>query len=142
MALSMKDCVVGTIIDHAQDFTEDGRICNRSVYRRGIIVGVDKTSGGVAGVSVKFSVESEPEKLDIALLHKVLSSSTKVAVEAYRRIVGAPKNIGATIVAKKGLFRPKLQDALALTPVGEKGPVKPSDEEETIAGMALEDTGA
>jgi len=143
--LSIIDCRVGTIVDHTHERREDGKIVLRPVRRRGIIVDiVGNGTDSVTGVKVKFKIDQEPEAVDSGELVRVYPATSRVAREAYRRIMGQPKHVGAEFAEKKVLVRPRIQDSLALTEKAGAPPVviPQMGTDEDIAGMPLEDTGA
>lgn len=145
MALSALDARVGTIVDWTEEHFEDGRRVARPIIRRGIIVKVDgEGSDSVSNIMVKFSVDGKPEKVGGGELVRVYPHTSRVAREAYRRIMGLPKHVGAEFQSKKAPARARVQDAMALTPKPGQGVVRPEEEEESaeIGGIELEDSGA
>lgn len=144
MSLSALDAKVGTIVDHMEEHHEDGRRTVRPIIRRGIIVKVDgENSDSVSNIMVKFSVDGQPEKVSGGELVRVYPSTSRVAREAYRRIMGLPRHVGAEFQAKKAPVRARIQDAMALTAKPGQGIVRDEEQEaEEIGGMPMEDTGA
>lgn len=151
MSLSVGDCKVGTIVDHrwAIDPTKRGhaKTSLRDMCRRGIVMSVDGAgTDSVSNLMVLFKVGGKPAPVPPAELDRVFPASHRQAREAYRRITGAPKNVGATFVQKKTVARQRVVDELALTGSRKEGPVLPSAEEteesDRIVGMDLEDSGA
>lgn len=143
MALSALDARVGTIVDWVEEHFEDGRRIQRPIIKRGIIVKVDgEGSDSVSNIMVKFSVTGDAEKVGGGELVRVYPSTSRVAREAYRRIMGLPKHVGAEFQSKKAPVRARVQDSMALTAKPGAGVVRPEEEDENIAGMSMEDTGA
>lgn len=142
MALSLLDCVVGTIVDHRYERLEDGRERLRPKVRRGIIVKVDGEAGSTGGVSalwVKFSKAEAAEKVPAEELSRFLPARARAAREAYRRVMGVPKMVGV-VQEIKVRERAVMVDEMALTPPKNAGPVS-EEEEPLIAGMDDEALG-
>lgn len=139
MALALPDCKVGTIVDQTTEIHEDGRETSRNPIRRGIIVkvvGDNAIAGSVSAVYVKFRQDAEPEQIKAAELSRVFQAEHTVAREAYRRIVGAPKHVGAEFAPKQST-RKRIEDKLILTPKRESALVKPAYDDDGVAGMDL-----
>lgn len=145
MSLSALDCKTGTIVDWTWERREDGKRISRPLIKRGIIVKVDgEGSDSVSNIMVKFDMNQEPVKVDSGELVRVYPATSRIAREAYRRIMGLPKHVGAEFAARKAPARARLQDSMALTAKPGQGVVRPEEdaEESEIGGMPLEDSGA
>ena len=145
MGLSIKDMQVGTIVDQKFEVRkEDDEIVTRDEWRRGIIVRVDGNgSDCVTAVYVQFSKDAEPEQVKPAELVRYLPAKHRVAREAYRRIIGKPRHVGAVFSSRNGIVRRKMQDSLALTEPKREAMVKPEFDDSVEAdesGMGLEDS--
>ena len=145
MALSIRDCVEGTIVDHAFEQREgDGEIVPRDVIRRGIIVRVEGNKhDSIQAVYVKYKADGDEEKTPPCELNRFLPSHHRVAKEAYRRITGAPRHVGAEFTSRKGVVRQRLQDNLALSVPKGNPVVKPEYDESSEgdeSGIGLEDS--
>lgn len=137
MSLSLIDCRVRTIVDHTIERHEDGARSYRNPRRRGIIVKVDGDArDSVSGVWVKFKPDEEPIKVDIGELIKVYPADSRISREAYRRVMGEARHVGAEFPTKKAVARIKVSDSLAVTPKTMQGVVLPEDEE--IEGIESE----
>ena len=143
MPLSIPDCRVGTIVDWTYEWTEDGREKPRNPIKRGIItkvMGDTSTEGSVSEIWVKFRAGDDAVRIAGRELSRVLPASHKNAKEAYRRVVGAPKMVGAEFTPKAPARR-KIEDSLALTPKLREGVVAPDrDAVEDMGFVDQEDT--
>lgn len=142
MGLSLLDCEEGTLVDHTFERREDGKLVSRDIIRRGIIVKVEgNRKDQVSAIHVKFSMAGEPELIRGDELVRFLPAISRQAREAYRRITGTPKHVGAEFTARKSSVRRKIQDPLALTPKKREGMVaeeyKDEEEGDEIGGMDL-----
>ena len=143
MGLSILDCEVGTIVDHTFERREsDEKIIPRDMIRRGIIVKVEgNQQDSVTALWVKFKMDGEAENVRGDELVRVYPANSKIAREAHRRIIGAPKHVGAEFTARRSSVRRKIVDPLALTPRKKEGMVaeeyNPEEADEGIAGMEL-----
>lgn len=146
MALSMRDCKVGTIVDHTfERREEDGKEVARETIRRGIITEVrgSLSQGSISKVFVTFKLDAEPEDVKACELVRVFPAGHRVAREAYRRISGQPRHVGAEFTQRRGVTMRKIQDSLALTPSRKDAPITPElDDALDQAGMGLEDKQA
>lgn len=131
MALSMHDMVRGTIVDHSHEWVaEEQQLVLRPVRRRGIIVKAkgDANSGGVAEVWVQFKGD-KPEKVAPRELDRVFPWNHPVAKKALARISGRSEMVGAEFQEKRAPVRPRVEDALAITPRRRQSVVEPEEEE-------------
>ena len=139
MGLSIIDCVEKTIVDHTFDRREeDGKLVTRDTIRRGIIVKVvGNRKDQISEIWVKFSSEGKPEQIKAETLVRVYPATSKIAREAYRRIVGEPKHIGVEFAPKASSKRRKVQDSLALSAKRPSGLVEPEFDENEIGGIEV-----
>jgi hypothetical protein len=150
VSLNLLDCVKGTVVDHYKEIPMDkeGRVIGkerpRDEIRRGIIVKVSgNDKDAVDGIWVKFSIGGEAEKIPGAELARVYKASSRIAKEAYRRVMGLPKMIGKVFSSRKNPVARRVVDEMDVTAPAEHGMVKPPEEdEESIGGMDLADEGA
>ena len=140
MGLCIGDCREGTIVDHTFDRREeDGKIVTRDLIRRGIITKVvGNGKDAITEIWVKFAADGKAEKMSGVSLVRVYPASHKVAREAYRRIIGAPKHIGIEYHPKSSKRR-RVQDSLALSAKKPTGLVEPEFDENEIGGMEVPD---
>lgn len=139
MSLSLLDCRVGTVVDHVEEWRDDGKRIQRDEIRRGIVVKVkgDVESGqSCGGLVVQFSADGKPEDVRPCELVRVYDADSRIAREALRRIIGAPKVVGS-VFSRKSSARRKIKDAMGLTNKPEGGIVKPEYDEDEIGGMDL-----
>lgn len=127
MALSAKDCRIGTIVDHTFELRDDGKTVLRNPRRRGIIVeakgqGSDTIGGDRPGhVSVQFKFESEAEAVKAAELNRVYPWDHPKARAALRRVRGESLTVGAEFEERAAPVRPHVEDAMQLTAKGKAG---------------------
>lgn len=131
MALSIKDMVKGTIVDHTYAFDENSQSMElRPVRRRGIIVRVDgMAQDAVTALYVLFKRGQEPEKVAPRELVRVYPWNSKVARKAYARITGTGEGIGAEFEERRAPIRPRVEDSLALTRRAPQAVVEPENDE-------------
>lgn len=145
MGLCLNDCAVGTIVDHADERRKDGKRVARETIRRGIIVKVDgdPTSGSsCTGVHVQFGVGEKPVLVSTGELNRVFKATSRVAREAYRRIVGEPRDVGR-VFTSRAPGRRRVVDLMAVTPKPQVGIVAEEyREDDEIAGMDIPDKQA
>ena len=140
MGLSMLDIMVGAVVDQAFGVNEDGKVYNRDTIRRGIITKVEGNGKDfVKAIHVKFRVDAEPEKVAGADLICVYKADSSQAREAYRRVIGQPRHVGAEFSTRASSARRKIVDSMAVTAKRGDGTVKPEYNEENYAGMELPD---
>ena len=145
MGLSIKDMQVGAIVDHMFEVRkEDDEIVPRERIRRGIIVKIDGNgTDSVKAVYVQYAMNGEPELTAPAELVKHLPAKHRVAREAYRRITGQPRHVGAVFNSRNGVVRRKIEDNLALSvPRGEAAQVVKPEFDEAVdeSGIGLTDS--
>lgn len=122
MALSMKDCAPGTVVDHTWERHENGKETLRNPRRRGMIMQVDggRDAGGVGGaypgtVMVKFGPEEGLERVKACELNRVYPNTHPRARRAYRQLIGKKELVGAVFEERQAPVKPVLQDSLLLT---------------------------
>jgi len=142
MALSMLNCRVGSIVDHAWTYNaEDRTKVQKDKIRRGIIVRVEgQHSDAISGLYVKFKTNEEPEKVLARELDLALPATTRIAKEAYRRVMGLPKHVGAEFNARKPNPRRRVEDSLAIGNIKTgsevvKPEIDSEDEEPLVVGL-------
>jgi hypothetical protein len=134
-------------VDHAHEKREDGKIVQRDLIRRGIIVKVNgEGTDSISNVYVKFKVDDDPENVKPCELDVAFPATSRKAKEAYRRVMGMPKNLGVEFKARKSDARRRIEDGMALTKVSNHNEVvKPEyneEEEPIVTGLeSLKDAG-
>lgn len=125
MPLSIPDCTPGTIVDHTYERV-DGRTVLRPVRRRGIIVEVDGNgTDSVSRIAVQFKPDTKPENVAPAECDRVLHWEHPKARQAFDKVRGISRVVGAEFEEKVVKPRPKVEDALGLTARQPRGPVAP-----------------
>ncbi len=141
MAMTLPDCRVGTIVDWTTEWTEDGRERPRNPIKRGIITeiaGDNSNEGSIQKILVTFKPGEKAVEVQGRELSRFLPATHRYAKEAFRRIMGQPKHVGAEF-APKAPTRRKVEDALAITPRKNEFAVKPSTEEAAAEAMGFVD---
>lgn len=116
MALSMLDCVPGTIVDWRFERREDGKEVLRPICRRGIIVKVDRSAhDAVQAVFVKFKPDAEAEKVAPVEMDRVYHHRHPRARAALKHALGVRELVGAEFEERRAPVRPKLEDSMKLT---------------------------
>jgi hypothetical protein len=127
MGLALDEMAPGGIVDWTYDTHKNakgdftGKLVPKEQIRRGIIVRVDGdiSEQSVRGVWIRFDrKEKEVYCANTNELVMVFANRTKVAREAWRRIMGGPRDVGHMRVNKSIAKRPVLTDALGVTPMG------------------------
>ena len=141
MGLSLLDCQVGTIVDLTYDVDADtGKLTCLDQIRRGIITKIDGNGqDSVKAIWVRFEVGGKDERVQNQSLVRVYPAGARQAKEAYRRIIGQPKHVGAVFQSRHAAQRRQVVDKLALTAGRPSGFVEPEYDESNIAGMELTD---
>jgi hypothetical protein len=130
MGLALDEMAPGGIVDWTYDSHRNaknersGKLVPRDHIRRGIIVRVNGSieEQSVQGVWIKFDRKEKEVYCDnTAELVIVFRNRTKVAREAWRRLMGGPRDVGFIRPAKTLAKRPTLSDDLGVTPVGREG---------------------
>ena len=123
MGLALEDMRPRTIVDRVWKW-ENGKLKPRPEIRRGIIVNVegDIDQQSVTGVFVKFKKGEKEEKVDPAELAKVFPHTSKPAREAWRRLMGGPREVGSIRMNKAVAIRPIHKDEMGVTPLRSSGP--------------------
>lgn len=132
MALSIKDMVKGTIVDHTYEYDANARETNlRPVRRRGIVIKVDGVAqDAVTALYVLFKPGTEPEKVPPRELVRVYPYNSKVARKAYARITGTGDSVGAEFTEQRARIRPRAEDSLSLTKRAPQAVVEPENDDE------------
>jgi hypothetical protein len=147
VGLALDEMAPGGIVDWTYDtFKNDkgtvtGRLVPREQIRRGIIVRVqgDIAEQSVQGVYIKFDrKEKEVYCANTNELVLVYPARTKVAREAWRRVMGGPRDVGHVRVNKSIAKRPVLTDALGVTPMGREHS-SPGTVEKALASAGIDD---
>lgn len=127
MGLALDEMAPGGIVDWTYDSHKNqkgdrtGRLVPKEHIRRGIIVRVNGSieEQSVQGVWVKFDRKEKEVYCDnTSELVMVFPNRTKVAREAWRRVMGGPRDVGHIRPAKTLAKRPTLSDDLGVTPLG------------------------
>lgn len=123
MGLALEDMHPKTIVDRIWKW-ENGKLKTRPEIRRGIIVSVegDIDQQSVTGVFVQFKKGETAEKIDPAELAKVFPYTSKPAREAWRRLMGGPREVGSVRMNKAAAVRPVHKDEMGVTPLRSSGP--------------------
>ena len=143
MGLALDEMRPSAIVDWMYDTIDErsGKLRAKEMIRRGIITRIDGSleDQSIKGVWIKFDrKEKEVYCKNTAELVLAFDAKTKVAREAWRRLMGSSRDVGAVRVNRAVARRPVVQDAMGVTPLG-KSPSTPGTVEKAMGSAGIDD---
>ena len=142
MGLALDEMKPSAIVDWTFETIDEksGRLRARDTIRRGIITRINGSleDQSIKGVWIKFDrKEAEVYCKNTNELVLAFDARTKVAREAWRRLMGSPRDVGAVRVNRAVSRRPVVQDNMQVTPLGKQG--GPGTVEKAMEAAGIDD---
>src|SRR5262245_45317172 len=143
MGLALDEMKPSAIVDWTFETIDpkSGRLRARDRIRRGIIVRIDGSheDQSIKGVWIKFDrKEKEVYCANTNELVLAFDARTKVAREAWRRLMGSPRDVGSVRINRAVARRPVVEDQMGVTPIG-KAPATPGTVEPAMQSAGIDD---